>query len=152
MAQKTVAMVSDAQGSPLAVAIEVSGHHLIGDEPESQGGRNLGPTPFDLLTASLAECTAMTVRWYALRQGWPIEHVDIQVSHGKKLISGGDKMIDEFHKTVSIVAPQLTEDQIRKLHEIAGKCPVHKTLTGSIRVETAPLGNSVKSRVSTATD
>lgn len=138
MAQKTVASVSDAQGSPLAVAIEVSGHHLFGDEPEAQGGKNLGPAPFDLLTAALAECTAMTVRWYALRQGWKLEHVHVEVIHGKTLQAGSGEMVDEFHKTVSIVAPELTEDQKRKLHEIAGKCPVHKTLTGNIRIETSP--------------
>jgi putative redox protein len=138
MVQKTVAKVSDAQGSPLAVAIEVSGHHLTGDEPVAQGGRNLGPTPYDLLTAALGECTAMTIRWYAMRQGWPVEHVHVEVSHGKKMQSGSDQMIDEFRKTISITAPDLADEQISKLHEIAAKCPVHKTLTGSIRIETDP--------------
>jgi len=136
MAQKTVATVADAQGSPLSVAIEVSGHHLFGDEPVAQGGKNLGPTPYDLLTAALGACTAMTVRWYAIRQGWPLEHVNVEVQHGKKIQSGSQEMIDEFHKTVSIVAPDLSAEQHRKLIEIAEKCPVHKTLTGSIRIET----------------
>jgi len=136
MAQNTVATVADAQGSPLAVAIEVSGHHLFGDEPVARGGRNLGPTPYDLLTAALGECTAMTVRWYAMRQGWPLEHVSVEVRHGKKMQAGSQEMIDEFHKTVSIVAPDLSDEQHQKLLEIAEKCPVHKTLTGTIRIET----------------
>lgn len=136
MAQKTVATVADAQGGPLAVAIEVSGHHLFGDEPVARGGRNLGPTPYDLLTAALGECTAMTVRWYAIRQGWPLEHVSVEVQHGKKMQAGSEEMIDEFHKTVSIVAPDLSDEQHQKLLEIAEKCPVHKTLTGTIRIET----------------
>ena len=136
MAQKTVATVADAQGSPLSVAIEVSGHYLFGDEPATQGGRNLGPTPYDLLTAALGECTAMTVRWYAMRQGWPLEHVSVEVQHSKKMQTGSLEMIDEFHKTISIVAPDLSDEQYQKLLEIAEKCPVHKTLTGTIRIET----------------
>ena len=136
MAQKTVATVADDQGSPLSVAIEVSGHHLFGDEPVAQGGRNLGPTPYDLLTAALGECTAMTVRWYAMRQGWPLEHVSVEVQHSKKMQTGSLEMIDEFHKTISIVAPDLSDEQYQKLLEIAEKCPVHKTLTGTIRIET----------------
>src|SRR3546814_16444336 len=87
MVQKTVANVSDAQGSPLAVAIEVSGHHVFGDEPVAQGGKNLGPTPYDLLTAALGECTAITIRWYAMREGWPVEHEIGRASLGKEWVS-----------------------------------------------------------------
>lgn len=136
MAQKTMAHVSDAQGSPLAVAIEVSGHHIFGDEPLSKGGKNLGPSPYDLLAASLGECTAITVRWYAIREGWPVEHVDVEVHHGKKMEAGSEQMIDEFHKTVTIIAPDLSEEQRQKLFDVAEKCPVHKTLTGAIRIAT----------------
>lgn len=136
MAVKTVANVADAQGSPFAVAIEVSGHHIFGDEPESKGGKNLGPNPYDLLAAALGECTAITVRWYAAREGWPIEHVRVQIRHGKKLDAGSDTIVDEFRKTISIVAPELSDEQRRKLLEIAEKCPVHQTLTGTIRIVT----------------
>lgn len=136
MVQKTVANVSDAQGSPLAVITEVSGHHIIGDEPVAKGGRNLGPAPYDLLAAALGECTAITIRWYAMREGWPVEHVDVQVRYGKKMAPGSEQVIDEFYKTVSIIAPELSEEQCQKLFEIAGKCPVHKTLTGMIRIAT----------------
>lgn len=140
MAQQTLAKASDAQGSPLAVAIEVSGHHLFGDEPLSQGGRNLGPTPYDLLTAALAECTAMTIRWYALRHGWPVGHVQVEVRHGRKLQAGSDQMIDEFRKSIMIEGPDLSDDQRQKLYEVAERCPVHRTLTGSIRIETNTAG------------
>jgi putative redox protein len=136
MAQKTMANISDAQGSALAVAIEVSGHHIFGDEPVANGGKNLGPSPYDLLTAALGECTAITVRWYAIREGWPVEHVDVEVRHGKKMEAGSEQMIDEFHKTVTIIAPDLSEEQRQKLFEVAEKCPVHKTLTGTIRITT----------------
>src|SRR3546814_16336378 len=114
MVQRTVANVSDAQGSPLAVAIEGSGHHVFGDEPVAQGGKNLGPTPYDLLTAALCECTAITIRWYAMRDGWPVEHVDVQVRHGKKLETGSNQMIVEFHKPISIVAEDRSETKRQK--------------------------------------
>src|SRR3546814_8334918 len=102
----------------------------------AKGGKNLGPTPYDLLTAALGECTAITIRWYVMREGWPVEHVDVQVRHGKKLETGSNQMIDEFHKTISIVAPDLSETQRQKLFDVAGKCPIHKTLTGTIRIAT----------------
>ncbi len=136
MPKKTVAKVADAQGSPLAVAIEVSGHHLFGDEPLSRGGANLGPNPFDLLTSALAACTAMTVRWYALQKGWPLEHVGVEVEHGKAMQAGSGEAIEKFLKTVSIIGPELTPAQIDKLRDVAGRCPVHTALTGTIRIET----------------
>lgn len=144
MAQKTIAIVSDAQGSPLAVDVEVSGHHIFGDEPVVQGGKNLGPTPFDLLTAALGECTAMTIRWYAMRQRWPIEHVRVEVHHTKKMEAGADTIFDEFSKTIEIVAPDLDDEQRRKLIEIAAKCPIHKTLTGEIRITTREVSEKVR--------
>src|SRR5688572_8620458 len=67
--------VSETAQSPFAVRIEMGSHVITGDEPVDTGGGDLGPSPFELLSAALAECTAMTVRWYARRQGWPVEHV-----------------------------------------------------------------------------
>lgn len=138
MAQKTLAKVDDAQGSPLAVAIEVSGHHLFGDEPTARGGANLGPMPYDLLTAALGACTAITVRWYALQKAWPLEHVTVEVEHSKIRQAGAADAVDQFLKTVTIIGPDLTPEQHLKLLDVAEKCPVHKTLTGTVRIETAP--------------
>lgn len=135
MVQKTVASVADAQGSPLAVAIAVSGHHLTGDEPAELGGADRGPSPYDLLTAALGACTAMTLRWFALQKGWPLIHVEVQVTHRKIMATGSDAIIDEFAKTLAITGPDLTEEQRDKLIEVAARCPVHKTLTGQIRIE-----------------
>ncbi|WEK42521.1 MAG: OsmC family protein [Candidatus Sphingomonas colombiensis] len=136
MAEKTVARVHDAQGSPLAVAIDVSGHHIFGDEPIARGGANLGPTPYDLLTAALAQCTAITVRWFARQHDWPLEHVEVEVEHGKRLEAGSDETIDEFRKKVVLTGPRLTNEQRLKLFNVAENCPVHKTLTGTIRIRT----------------
>lgn len=138
MAQKTIAKIADAQGSPLAVAIEVSGHHIFGDEPASRGGAGLGPSPYDLLTASLGACTAITVRWYALQKAWPLEHVHVEVEHSKIRLAGSEDVVDQFVKTVTITGPDLTSEQHAKLLDVAEKCPVHKTLTGQSRVETLP--------------
>lgn len=107
--------------SPYSVNIEVSGFQLNGDEPEPNG-KGLGPSPYDLLLASLAECTAMTVRWYALRQEWPVDKVSVTATHEKQ------KREDIFTKKVKIVAPELDDEQIAKLMEVASKCPVHRTL------------------------
>lgn len=138
MAHKTIAKIADAQGSPLAIAIEVSGHHLFGDEPVFKGGANAGPSPYDLLTASLGACTAITVRWYALQKAWPLEHVHVEVEHSKIRLAGAEDVIDQFVETVTIVGPALTPEQHAKLRDVAEKCPVHKTLTGQSRIETVP--------------
>jgi putative redox protein len=137
MARKTQARVADIQASLLAAGIEVSGHRLIADEPVADGGANLGPSPFDLLTAALGACTAMTVRWYALKMGWPLEHVSVEVEHDKRMQAGLPDMVDSFRKRVAITGPELTVEQRQKLFEVAAKCPVHRTLTGRISIETA---------------
>jgi putative redox protein len=140
MAKVTSAHVADAQGSPLAVAIEVSGHNIFGDEPVEAGGRNLGPNPYDLLTAALGECTAITVRWYAIREGWPLEHVRVDVRHDKFIPGGQTEPIDRFRKTVVIEGRDLTTEQLAKLHSVAARCPVHKTLEGHVDIMTDSVG------------
>lgn len=138
MAHKTIAKIADAQGSPLAVAIDVSGHHIFGDEPALKGGANLGPSPYDLLTAALGACTAITVRWYAQQKAWPLEHVDVEVEHSKIRLAGAEDVVDQFVKTVALTGPNLTPEQHAKLLDVASKCPVHKTLSGQSRIETLP--------------
>ena len=85
MTENTIrsAHVSETGESKYAVAIEVSGHKIKGDEPVSSGGSNLGPAPYDTLLAALGECTVMTVRWYALQQGWPLERAEAILTHEK---------------------------------------------------------------------
>jgi putative redox protein len=116
-----------------AVAIDVSGFTIKGDEPVSFGGGGLGPAPYDLLTAALGECTAMTVRWYALQQKWPLEKVEVKLTHHKE----GKQ--DVFEKTIIIYGDNLTEEQRKKLIEIAAKCPVQRTLEGTPIIKTEAL-------------
>jgi putative redox protein len=137
MAEKqTHALVSETGASPYAVAIEVSGHRLTGDEPLDFGGGNTGPAPYDLLTAALGECTAMTIRWYALKQKWPLEHVEVTMTHQKGGEGSSSPRQDLFSKTIRLTGPDLTPEQRAKLIEVAAKCPVQRTLEGTPLIRT----------------
>jgi len=131
MRVETIATVSETGDSPFSVAIEVSGHRLTGDEPEDQGGADLGPSPYDLLTAALAECTTLTVRWYARQKGWPLEKVAVEVRHRKGGEGTTDPRQDRFEKTVHLTGPDLSAEQRVKLVEIAARCPIQRSLEGT---------------------
>ncbi len=123
------AHVEETGESKYSVKISVSGHDIKGDEPISFGGNNLGPAPYDLLLAALGECTAMTIRWYANQQNFPLEKVEVKLSHQKMSDSSGKKgKIDVFEKQIIIHGNNLTAEQRKKLIEISAKCPVQKTL------------------------
>lgn len=124
------AHITETDESAYAVAIEVNGHSLKGDEPESFGGGNTGPAPYDLLLAALGECTAMTVRWYAIQKDWPLEKVEVNITHQKV------EKLDKFEKKISIHGEKLTDEQRQKLIEIAAKCPVQRTLEGKVEIRT----------------
>ncbi len=130
--------VTEAGASRFAVRIEVGGHAIIGDEPAASGGADLGPSPFQLLAAALGECTAMTIRWYAERQKWPLDHVAVDVTHRKETAEGRAGKTDVFRKVLHIRGPALTDEQRAKLIDVAAKCPVQRTLeAGSIIVTEA---------------
>ena len=76
------AVVTQTETS-FTTAVQVGPHHLVADEPESVGGSNLGPTPYDLVSAGLGACTGMTLRMYADRKGWPLEAVQVRLEHKK---------------------------------------------------------------------
>lgn len=126
----TRAHIVETGKSAFSVAIDVSGFALTGDEPVDAGGGNLGPAPYDLLLAALGECTAMTVRWYARKQGWPLDKVEVSLTHHK------DNKTDVFSKKITITGDSLTADQRAKLIEVAAKCPVQRTLEGTPLVRT----------------
>lgn len=124
------AHVEEIGESAYAVTISVSGHKIKGDEPVSFGGGNLGPAPYDLLLAALGECTAMTVRWYAKQQKWPLDKVEVKLTHRKI-----DK-VDNFEKQVIIHGDALTDEQKKKLVDVAAKCPVQRTLQSDVVIST----------------
>jgi putative redox protein len=118
-------------------------HVLLADEPEAVGGLGSGPGPYDLLLAGLGACSAMTVRLYAERKGWPLERVSVRLSHGKihardcaDCETRGDARIDEIRKAVVFTGPLDTTQRARLL-EIVDHCPVHRTLTSEVKIRTA---------------
>ena len=116
-------------------------HHLLADEPAAHGGADAGPGPYQLLSAGLGACTSMTVRMYARRKGWPLEHVSVDISHDKVHAEdctdcpGKTAKIDVFQRLIRLDGP-LDADQRARLLAIADRCPVHRTLEGAIRIET----------------
>ncbi|MCX4585616.1 bifunctional alpha/beta hydrolase/OsmC family protein [Streptomyces sp. NBC_01481] len=129
----------DAGGEPGVVTVAETGmgtfqqsvtlgrHQLIADEPRSFGGADTGLGPFDLLLAGLGACTSMTVRMYADSKQLPLEQVTVSLR-----MKGKDTILKDL-----VLSGDLTAEQREKLHEIADKCPVHRTLTGDLTIETA---------------
>lgn len=108
-----------------------NGRHLFGaDEPVDKGGQDTAPAPDELLEASLASCTAITVRMYAERKQWALEQIDVAVN----LERAEGKTV--FTRNITLKG-NLDAEQKERLLQIAKVCPVSKTLTGSIEINTA---------------
>jgi putative redox protein len=141
-APEGVVRVSEADPAGFLQDVEAGPkHHVLADEPAAYGGTDAGPTPYQFLSAGLGACTSMTVRMYARRKGWPLEHVSVDVSHDKvhaqDCADCPDKnaKIDVFQRRIRLDGP-LDADQRARLLAIADRCPVHRTLEGNIKVET----------------
>ena len=126
----------------LRTDILARGHSLIADEPTALGGANLGPTPYDLLAAALGACTTMTLRMYADRKKWPLEEAVVRIEHSRihardeeRCEEGGDARLDQLEREVTLVG-DLDASQRARLLEIAGRCPVHRTLDAGVRIRT----------------
>ncbi|MBT8051733.1 MAG: OsmC family protein [Xanthomonadales bacterium] len=121
------------------VAINADGHVLQGDEPEEHGGADSGPSPYDLLSAALGACTVMTLNMYARHKKLPVESVRVDVQHGKIHAEDCERCetekgkIDRFERRLTI-AGDLSEDQRKRMLEIADRCPVHRTLHSEVEV------------------
>jgi putative redox protein len=104
------------------------GHVLVVDEPPDRGGTDTGPRPTQLLAASLAGCTAITVEMYAARKGWELGKVEVDVD-----VSYDHHVPDHFQVALHLPA-ELDAEQRARLLAIAEKCPVHRVLAGEARV------------------
>ena len=110
--------------------LKVRQHRLTADEPEGSGGDDMGPSPQELLAASLASCTAITIEMYAKRKGWNIGDVEVDVDYEPAQKGSPTKF------TMAVRLPkELPEEQGERLMQIAAKCPVHRTLEGEVMFE-----------------
>ncbi|MFZ1469051.1 MAG: bifunctional alpha/beta hydrolase/OsmC family protein [Paracoccaceae bacterium] len=135
-----ITRVSEADPNGFLQDVQMGRHHQKADEPTSFGGTDLGPSPYQYLAAGLGACTAMTIRMYARRKGWPLIQVAVDVSHDKqhaKDCEDCDKgqKIDTFFRAITLTG-DLDPDQRAKLIAIADKCPVHRTLESKAVIHT----------------
>jgi putative redox protein len=107
--------------------ISIRDHQLVADEPRSQGGDDEGPNPEELLAASLASCTAITIEMYAQRKGWDVGPVEIDVQY-----SPAERGCPTKFELVLRLPAHLVDEQIEQLRVIAAKCPIHRTLDGEV--------------------
>lgn len=107
----------------------IAGHTAIADEPQDLGGTNLGPSPGQFLMLSLASCTAITLRMYADRKNWNVTKIKVEVSSEKVESKTLFKREISFEGAVD-------DEQRKRLLQIANSCPVHKTLTNPIEIQT----------------
>ena len=114
-------------------------HLLIADEPESAGGNDAGPGPYEYLLLGLGACTSMTLRMYAEHRQLPLQRVRVRLSHRKTHARDcsdcetREGKVDEITREIELEG-DLTEAQRQRLLEIANRCPVHRTLTSEIKV------------------
>ena len=118
-------------------------HELIADEPEDvDGGTDKGPDPYDYLLMALGSCTAMTIKMYVRRKGWPLEDVFVELRHNKRHdedcqnCDEKESKIDVIEKEL-VVEGDLTDEQLERILEISNKCPVYRTLQGEIKIESS---------------
>ncbi|HET8731400.1 MAG TPA: OsmC family protein [Moraxellaceae bacterium] len=113
----------------MAQTIESDPHTLLTDVDENDGGDNLGPDPHALLDSALGACTALTLKLFAARKGWPLENADVVITHEES--PGHYRLRREV-----TLRGDLTGEQRDRLLEIANKCPIHRVLTGEITIDT----------------
>jgi putative redox protein len=110
--------------------IEIEGHTIISDEPESEGGTDQGPSPSRLLAAALASCTATTMEMYADRKGWDLGRLEVVVD-----MEYGQPSVPKSFLVTLKLPRELSEEQQQRLQTIAGRCPVHRVISHDVEVE-----------------
>jgi len=107
--------------------VKVRSHTLTADEPKDHGGDDNGPSPQELLAASLASCVAITMEMYAKRKGWEVAGLTVDCEY-----TPAERGFPTRFDVVMKMPARLTDEQIERLQVIAAKCPVHRTLEGEV--------------------
>lgn len=129
----------DAKG--FAQKIDIGPYHIDADEPVSYGGTDSGPSPYDFILGALGACTSMTIGLYARKRSWPVDKITVSLRHSKIHAKDCDDCetkegrIDRVEMEIHLEGA-LTDEQRAKLMEVAGKCPIHQTLTHEINIKT----------------
>jgi uncharacterized OsmC-like protein/alpha/beta superfamily hydrolase len=124
-------LVQETRAGKLQVEVHAGKTRFLADEPIELGGLGSGPSPYDLLCAALGACTSMTLRLYADKKQWPLDRVGVVIRHAK---DKDRKPADLFFRHITLDGPLDTEQRARLL-EIAGRCPVHRTLEAGSAIE-----------------
>lgn len=126
-------------GGKFTQLMRTASHEFFADEPDSFGGDDLGPTPYDLLLAGLGACTSMTIKMYADRKGIPLQEVYIELEHSREHVddcdtcNNSDNRIDAIYRSIKL-SGELSDKQRADLMRIADRCPVHRTLENRIDI------------------
>ena len=107
--------------------VQVRRHRLLADEPNDTGGDDAAPSPQELLAASLASCTAVTMEMYAQRKGWDLGGVEVEAEY-----TPAERGCPTRFSLTLRLPSGLSEEQVERLRVIAAKCPVHRTLDGEV--------------------
>ncbi len=107
--------------------IDIRGHQVVADEAVEHGGDDDGPNPQELLAASLASCTAITMEMYAKRKGWDVGEVEVRVQY-----TPAERGCPTRFSLALRLPSGCSEEQVERLKVIAAKCPVHRTLEGEV--------------------
>jgi putative redox protein len=111
----------------LRQAIRIRDHSLTIDEPTEKGGEDTGPSPQEMLAASLAACTAITMEMYAKRKGWDVGDVEVACDY-----TPAERGCPTRFNLIMRFPDSLSAEQVERLRIIAAKCPVHRTLEGEV--------------------
>jgi putative redox protein len=127
----TVVVAENGQGR-YQQQVTAGKHIMLADEPESMGGGDAGPAPFDFLMAGLGACTSMTLRMYAERKGLALTNVSVALNHDKTEVDGIQR--NRISRQITLEG-NLSDAERQRLLEIADKCPVHRALSQSFLLE-----------------
>ena len=116
----------------LAFTLKIGAHSITTDVNAASGGDDLGPSPHDLFDASLAACTALTVKMYAAHKKWPLDDVQVEVARDNSREAAGHYKLTRKVRFTGA----LDDAQRARLLEIANKCPIHKLMHAEIEIVT----------------